>query len=140
MVALLLPCRRLMADGCLPAPGLRWQLPHHAAEQIGRHFAEVTATALSYGLQVPQGGRIKLQIKALGELGGIELVAIRIALIRLGRPGVGLHCEWNPWTYNKIRSLPGGSALAVSKWAAMALPRCWPCPCTSATILPIFQG
>ena len=80
------------ADACLPASGLRWQLPHHAAEQIGRHFAEVAAAALCQGLQVPQGGRVKLQIKALGELGGIELVAIRIALIRLKRPAaVGLH-------------------------------------------------
>ena len=84
------------ADGWRPASGLRWQITHHAAEQIGRHFAEVTAAALCQGFQVPQCGRVKLQIKALGELGGIELVAIRLALIRLVRPGVGLHCGWNP--------------------------------------------
>jgi hypothetical protein len=83
------------AQGCLAGSRLRWQIPHHPAEQIGRHFAEVTAAALCQGFQLPQCVRIEVQFKPPREPGGIQPVAIRLAVIGQGGIRIGLHCELN---------------------------------------------
>ena len=116
------------ADGWRPASGLRWQIPHHAAEQIGRHFAEVTAAALRQGFQLPQGGRIKLQLKSPGKLGGIEPVAIRLAVVRLrgirvraGGTGVGLQCQMSALDrHSSLSRRPAPDLLTVTECSAKA--------------------